>query len=135
MNRRTFIARCASVVAAVLFPWKATSGPSGVSPVAAALEDVKVLNAEASFMTLASKFHWSCEYSLSKDAHLMRCWGELQDGFDYQCAEYIDLDREYVDGVWYDADPEAILRENVITFDKAMRRRFEQIENDRAESS
>lgn len=142
MNRKSFIVRCALAVAAVMFPWKSTLGVRGVGPLETVLEDIKILNVEASFAQIASKFQWVCNPTshyfqiVNPGAtHLMQCWGKFQDGKDYQCTEYLDFEGEYVDGVWYEPDSEAILSEIATTFDLAMRRRFDQIENDRAQSS
>lgn len=122
MNRRSFIARCASAVAAVVFPWRSASG----------------VNREASFAKLASKFQWECAYIPAKSAHLIHCWGEFQDGLEYECADYIDFEEEMDlhGNAFLGEGPEAILSEVAITFDQAMRRRFDQIEkDDRTESS
>ncbi len=99
------------------------------------------LDANTTFVEIASKFQWECKYIPPSNAaappgvtHLIKCWGKFQDGIEYMCAEYLELEGEYVDGVWYESDPEAILRELVITFDLSMRLRFDRIEDDRTEN-
>ena len=132
MNRRSFIARCVAAVTAVLFPWKPAEGLT-VAEIRTAKE---ALDAQTTFAEVASKFQWNCTY-VQVRGWLIQCWGEFQDGRDYECAEFVDFDGECDDyGNAYAADnPEAILSEIAITFDQAMRRRFDQIENDSPQSS
>ncbi len=127
MNRRSFIARCVSAMATVVFPWR--SAPAEELTVAKA-----ALESTVNYYKLASKFQWECSYVPSKSAYLIQCWGKFQDGLEYGCAEYVDFESEYVDGdeytegKRYDADPEVVLQEMTTTFNQALRRRFDKIE-------
>lgn len=136
MNRRSFIARCASAVAAVLFPWRVGR-----------VKELQAASAAVAYAKIASKFQWECTYlplgidrETIRPLYLINCWGRFQDGKDYQCAEYVDLESEYFkgeysEGVWETTDPEEMLHEIALTTNQAMRRRFDRIENDRTESS
>ncbi len=127
MNRRNFLVRAAQAVAALFV------APAVVAEVAL-LDAAPVLRG---YPELASKFQWTVSYvplsnaaALPGASHLVQCYGKFQDGKEYQCAEYLNFEGEYVGGVFEETNPELILEELAVTFDQAMRRRFVQIEND-----
>lgn len=125
MKRRTFLKRSAQIVAtpvaAALF-------------VAPAVVRAAPLDVVQGYSEIASKFQWEVRDILLSNAaappgasHLILCYGKFQDGKDYQCAAYVNFEGEYVAGVFESTDPEAILTELATTFDQAMRRRFDWI--------
>ena len=96
---------------AFFFPWK-----SSVLDTKTIREVKRVLDIETQYASLAKGFKWTWEYSQEKSRWIYIYGGFFQDGIDYGCAEYVDIDAD---------DWGEYRKELESNFRRAMRRRFD----------